>query len=419
MERPKNSARGTYDLLPEDSLKWQFVENLIEKIFLNSGFGQIRTPVFEHTEIFRRSVGETSDIVGKEMYTFRDKSDRSLTLRPEGTAGVVRAFLSNSLDRKVKPVKLWYLGNMFRYERSQVGRYRQFTQAGCEIFGSNSPEIEFEAIKIALNLFKNLGLENLELEINSVGDFDSRLVYTKILREFLETNKNNICEDCQKRTETNPLRALDCKIPADINLYKQAPSMLEYLSQKSREHLDKLISLFENFSVKYKLNSNLVRGLDYYTETVFEIKTQDLKLAGQNTICAGGRYNNLVSIFGGENTPAFGWAIGMERLLSIIPESIFNSEKYNKTRVFIINELNNFQEVYRLAEILREKYNFIVELDYDNKSESKQFELAKKLDSQIIINLTPEKIILRDNKKNNSEKLFFDSTENLLNYLKF
>lgn len=397
MQRPQNSPRGTYDLLPEDAHIWHKIEDKAKEILQNAGFGEIRTPIFEATEIFVRATGETSDIVNKEMYTFLDRSERSLTLRPEGTACVVRAYLSNGLDRKPKPVKLWYEGNMFRYERSQKGRYRQFTQLGVEIFGSADIKIEFEAIYLAIKLFNELGLKDLRLEINSLGDSESRKAYQEVLKEFLSANKEALCPDCQRRIDTNPLRALDCKVKADQELYeKSAPRMSDYLTQASKDRQGRLCELLDAFNVKYIINNSLVRGLDYYTETVFEIKTESDELAGQNTICAGGRYDNLVSEFGGENTPAFGWAIGLERLVHLIKANTLQacSERSLKRKMFVISSSEDFISAYKLAEKLREM-SFEVLLEYDNKAPNKQFTSAIKQDYSHIIELSKEKISVK------------------------
>lgn len=392
MQAPKSSPRGTYDLLPSESNKWALVENMAKKLLNSAGFSEIRTPIFESTEIFARAAGETSDIVNKEMYTFLDRSERSITLRPEGTAGVVRAFLSNGLDKQPKPLKLWYLGPMFRYERSQTGRYRQFTQLGLEIFGSSLPEAELEGIHLALNLFNDLGLKNLSLEINSVGDNSSREAYQKAMQEFLEKHYLQICPDCQKRSKTNPLRALDCKIPQDQALYQaEAPKIKNYLNTESLVHQEKLISLLNFFQISFTQNQNLVRGLDYYTKTVFEIKTTDPVLGVQNTICAGGRYDNLVQEFGGSSTPAFGWALGMERLMIL-----FNQNAIQELLDFaIVYPISYFNEAFALADKLRQK-GFKVNIEYkgyESKSQSnKMFERASKVASNLILYKPEENI---------------------------
>ncbi len=386
MERPKNSPRGTYDLLPPESIKWALIEDKARKLMASAGFSEIRTPIFESTEIFARAAGESSDIVNKEMYTFDDRSGRSITLRPEGTAGVVRAFLSNGMDRLPKPVKLWYLGPMFRYERSQTGRFRQFTQLGLEVYGSASVECEFEGIVLAWQFFTDLGLKGLVLEINSVGDAESRAHYSEALRQFLDKHQSDICPDCQRRTQTNPLRVLDCKVPADQKLYEAAPKLPEYLNEASQEHLKRLISLLDFSKIPYKLNESLVRGLDYYTKTVFEIKTTDERLGTQSTVCAGGRYDALVSEFGGPQTPAFGWALGMERLAMLLPKDLID-EAFDCFVIYPSREA--FPEAFKLVSEIR-KLGLSATLDYEGKTKGKQFEIADKLGAKLKLILQPE-----------------------------
>lgn len=417
MSKLSQSPRGTHDILPADINLWQLVEQTANKIFGSAGFSELRTPIFEHTEVFVRSAGDSSDIVNKELYTFNDRSDRSLSLRPEGTAGIVRAYLSNGLNKTVKPVKLWYQGEMFRYERSQTGRYRQFSQIGMEAFGSKSPYIEFECINLALQLFDSLGLKlsdnKLLLEINFLGDMSSRAKYQEVLKQFLLDNKEHICKDCQTRLETNPLRALDCKNPDDQALYQaKAPLIKDYLSDESKQHRDILLDLLDKANIPYNYSSNLVRGLDYYTDTVFEIKALDTDLGQQNTICAGGRYDNLVKEFGGEDTPAFGWALGEERLVHIL-QSINNSAQEQPV-IYIINEIDNYSQVYSFVQELR-KQGYIVLLDYEGKSYNKQFDHANKLKANYVIHYCSDKFIYRDMSSKERENI--NSKEELLEKL--
>ncbi|MDX1918912.1 MAG: histidine--tRNA ligase [Candidatus Caenarcaniphilales bacterium] len=388
MQRPQNPPRGTKDLLPDETRRWREFEVLAEERLSMAGFGEIRTPSFEATEIFVRAAGETSDIVNKEMYTFSDRSDRSLTLRPEGTAGVVRAYLSNGMDRWVKPVKLWYKGAMYRYERSQTGRYRQFHQLGAEVFGSASPEAEAELIALALQILQEAGINDLVLELNSVGDSSTKEAFQEEMRAFLIEHKDRVCPDCQRRAETNPMRALDCKVSADQAFYhKSAPRLSDHLSEVSRAHFEKLQKTLRELDIAYTLSDQLVRGIDYYTGTVFEIKMESSLLAGQNTICAGGRYDLLVAEFGGPETPAFGWALGIERVMALL----IDARPYNKNTIptckkaFVYGE---FPETAKVAHRLRQN-GLLTLLDYDGRTEKKAYEYAQKQKVNFYINLNP------------------------------
>lgn len=379
ISRPANSYRGTYDLLPEQAEIFKYIENIAHPVLTNAGYGQISTPIIEESKYFLRSAGEASDIVNKELYRFEDKSNRDISLRPEGTAGVVRAYLSNGLDRHVKPVKLYYTGAMFRYERPQTGRYRQFHQLGIESFGSNSYENEFESIYLAWDIlqqiFKNSDFE-LSLVINNLGDIQSRMQYQEVLKDFLIKNTQNICKDCQTRIDSNPLRALDCKITQCQQIYNDAPIIGDYLSSESKTHFAGLLDLLSAFNIQYQHNTKLVRGLDYYTGTVFEIQVQHKGLGTQNTILAGGKYNNLVEEFGGESTPAFGWAMGLERISILLQDSNISQTLVNYPKVYILNN-NNFVETFKLMNILR-KQNIYTVCDVENKTINKQFKHAQK-----------------------------------------
>lgn len=310
--------RGTRDLLPPESEQWQYLENCARSVLPAAGYGEIRVPVFEHTEIFKRGVGETTDIVNKEMYTFLDKSDRSLTLRPEGTAGVVRAYLNGGLHRQAPPVKLWYLGPMFRYERAQTGRQRQFHQIGIEAFGSAGPLIDAEVIAVAVHYLTAVGLGEFELQVNSIGCPVCRPAYRSLLKEHLRPLLPDLCEDCRDRFERNPLRMLDCKSHGCQSHYQNVPASLDHLCPECSQHWDELLVILSAHKLAYKVNKRLVRGLDYYTRTVFEVVSNDARLGAQSTVCAGGRYDNLVEMFGGPPTPAVGWALGMERVTLLL-----------------------------------------------------------------------------------------------------
>ncbi len=306
--------RGTYDIVPGETRKWQALEALLCPVVSAAGYKEIRTPVFEHTELFKRGVGETTDIVNKEMYTFADKSERSLTLRPEGTAGVVRAYLSHGLSRQSPPVKLWYMGPMFRYERTQTGRQRQFHQIGIEAFGSEGPAIDAEVIVVAVDCMAAVGVKNFQVHLNSIGCRQCRPRFREILKEAIASKRQYLCQDCQDRFERNPLRMLDCKSPACQEHYQGAPASLDNLCPDCLSHWQGLLSLLAELGVAVVINERLVRGLDYYGRTVFELIADDTRLGVQSTICAGGRYDYLVETLGGPPTPAVGWAAGLERI---------------------------------------------------------------------------------------------------------
>jgi histidyl-tRNA synthetase len=317
------SAKGTHDILPAETATWQYVEETARRLMALAHVQEIRTPLFETTELFQRGVGEATDIVNKEMYTFQ-KGDRSLTLRPENTAGVVRAYIQNGLDRAPKPVKVFYLGPMFRYERPQAGRQRQFHQLGVECFGLDTPETDAALIELAMRLFETLHVPGLALEVNNVGTFEGREVFKEKLKGLLKDYLPSLCEDCQTRYENNPLRMLDCKVPGCKTLY-QGREIQEFLKEDpmdedSRRHFQEVCRILSDLGIAYTRNPMLVRGLDYYTKTVFEITSTHL--GAQNAVCGGGRYNNLVKTLDGPDTPAFGWALGMERLVSLLPNAI-------------------------------------------------------------------------------------------------
>ena len=367
-----NVIKGTKDILPQDVCEWHRLEQTALDVFSKYGYREIRTPIFEATELFARGVGDTTDIVNKEMYTF-EKSDRSLTLRPENTAGVVRSFIENGMSRLSAPVKLWYKGPMFRYERPQAGRQRQFHQVGVEMFGIKEPAADAEVILLAINYLKALGLNDLEVELNSLGCPNCREKYKAKIKEVLKPEFNNLCEDCQTRYDKNPLRLLDCKVESCQKIFEKPEIknviFSDFLCEECAEHYSKLKSYLDKTNVKYVENKLLVRGLDYYNRTVFEIKSNDL--GSQNAVCGGGRYDSLVRNLGGEDTPAIGWAMGMERLNALLPEV-----KPEKLDGFIVS--NSPVEAFALAQELREKGKS-VEMDLSNKKFTKQLEKASKV----------------------------------------
>lgn len=364
--------KGTKDILPQNIEMWQMLEEKANKVFSKYGFREIRTPIIEVTELFSRGVGDTTDIVNKEMYTF-EKSDRSITLRPENTAGVVRSYIENSMSRLSAPVKLWYHGPMFRYERPQAGRQRQFHQVGVEMFGIKQATADAEVILMAENYLKALGLNDLEVEINSLGCPKCREEFKNKLKAVLKPYFNNLCEDCRNRYEKNPLRLLDCKVESCKEIFAK-PEIQEvinsdFICEECTEHYTELKLYLNRMGVKYTENKLLVRGLDYYNRTVFEIKSNNL--GSQNAVCGGGRYDSLVEQLGGEPTPAVGFAMGMERLISLLPE-----KEPKKLDGYIVS---NFPvDAFVLAEELRAR-GLKVEFDLTNKKFTKQLEKAAKV----------------------------------------
>ncbi len=321
------APRGTVDLLIEDTTKWQKLEQILRTISDLYNVKEIRTPIFEHTELFNRSVGDTSDVVTKEMYTFEDKKGRSITLRPEGTAGVARAFVENKLfSLPDKPVKLYYMGPMFRYERPQKGRQRQFHQFGVEMLGVENPALDVEAMCMAVTIVKALGLKNVRLVINTLGDSQSRDMHKQALKAHFKPYLDELCYDCNQRFEKNPLRILDCKVDKEHETMKTAPKTLDYLTDESKAYFDEVCSLLDDLEVEYEVDPNLVRGLDYYCHVVFEVISDDPILGAQATLGGGGRYNSMIEELGGPATPGIGFAFGMERLTIALGNEEANEE---------------------------------------------------------------------------------------------
>ena len=402
-------AKGCYDLYGEEAKKFKLAEKVIEEVMQLYNINYIRTPVFENSELFRRGVGEETDIVSKEMYEFKDKSDRSLTLRPEGTAGVVRSYIENKMTNNlVKPVKFYYIEPMYRYERPQKGRYREFTQFGIEVLGDSNPLIDMEVISAVIEIFNRLGLENIKLKINTLGDKSSRETYRNLLVEHFNNYKENLCSDCQRRLNTNPLRILDCKIDREKDFFKDAPKIRDYLSDQSKDYFKRIEEYLKELNINYEIDDNLVRGLDYYDELVFEIEVDN------STICGGGRYNRLVKELGGDDTCAFGFAIGMERFLSLID---LPDEKQDLIYVLALSETER-KEALKLVRYLRSN-NKKADFDTENKSLKSQFKKADNLNSRYLIfindeKLKEEKIEIKDNLKSTKEEVEIDK---ILEYL--
>ncbi|HEY9811191.1 MAG TPA: histidine--tRNA ligase [Halomicronema sp.] len=366
------ALRGTRDILPDEIGYWQGLEATARDILHRAGYREIRTPIFEETALFERGIGEATDVVGKEMYTFKDRGDRSTTLRPEGTAGVVRSYIENKLFGQGGVQRLWYTGPMFRYERPQAGRQRQFHQIGVEVLGSSDPRADVEVIAIATDLLQTLGLKNLNLALNSVGNRQDRLQYRQALVDYLTPFKDSLDTDSQDRLTRNPLRILDSKDKRTQEIAVNAPSILDYLGEDSRRHFDKVQQLLTDLAISYTLNPRLVRGLDYYTHTAFEIQSDDL--GAQATVCGGGRYDGLVAELGGPETPAVGWAIGLERLTILLQ----NLRKVPEVSVdfYIVSKGEKAEDnSLVLAHNLRQ-HGFSVELDLSGSAFGKQFKRA-------------------------------------------
>lgn len=366
------ASRGTRDILPAEIGDWQRVELVAREILTKAAYQEIRTPIFEQTELFERGIGEATDVVGKEMYTFQDRGERSITLRPEGTAGVVRALIEHGLTAQGGVQRLWYTGPMFRYERPQAGRQRQFHQLGVEVLGSPSPRADAEAIAIATDLLQTLGLKNLHLNLNSIGSPSDRQRYRAALIEYLTPFKADLDQDSQDRLTRNPLRILDSKDQQTQAILQNAPSILDQLSSESQARFEQVKHLLTELGISYEINDRLVRGLDYYTHTVFEIQSDDL--GAQATVCAGGRYDGLVAELGGPETPAVGWAIGLERLILLLqklqPTPAATVDFYLVSR----GEQAEIQALV-LAEKLRHQ-GFTAELDLSGSAFGKQFKRA-------------------------------------------
>lgn len=381
--------RGTADFLPETTAKWQHVEQKIEAILAQYYFKEIRLPIFEQFELFARGVGETSDIVSKEMYDFYDKGNRHLSLRPEGTAGVVRAYVENKIygPEHHKPVKYYYNGPMFRFERPQSGRMRQFHQIGVEVYGSNNPAVDVETMALAMDIFESFAIKDLSLVINTLGNTKSRLAYRKALIEFLEPHFDELSEDSQNRLHKNPLRVLDSKDRNDQEIVKDAPSVLDYLDEESIAHFEEVQKMLDLLEIPYEIDSNMVRGLDYYNDTIFEIMTNDPDFGSNTTICAGGRYDNLVEEIGGPATEGFGFAIGLERLVLLLEGMDYAFPEANELDAFVVmidQEAN--QEALKLVTALR-SHGLTAEREFIGRKPRSQFRTADRLNAKTVFTL--------------------------------
>lgn len=383
LQKPK----GTQDILPADSAKWQYVENVARETFKKYNYGEIRTPMFEHYEVISRSVGDTTDIVTKEMYDFHDKGDRHITLRPEGTAPVVRSYVENKLfaPEVQKPVKVYYIGSMFRYERPQAGRLREFHQLGVECFGSKNPATDVETIAMAYQLFDTLGIKDVTLHLNSLGNTESRLAYRQALIDYLTPMRESLSKDSQRRLDENPLRVLDSKEKEDKVAVENAPSILDYLDEESQAHFDEVRTMLDSLNIPYVIDTNMVRGLDYYNHTIFEFITTIDK--SELTICAGGRYDSLVEYFGGPETAGFGFGLGLERLLLVLDKQGIELPVEESLDVYIaVLGSGANGKALELVQAIRYQ-GFKAERDYLGRKIKAQFKSADTFKAKTVITL--------------------------------
>lgn len=383
LQKPK----GTQDILPVDSAKWQYVENVARETFKKYNYGEIRTPMFEHYEVISRSVGDTTDIVTKEMYDFHDKGDRHITLRPEGTAPVVRSYVENKLfaPEVQKPVKVYYIGSMFRYERPQAGRLREFHQLGVECFGSKNPATDVETIAMAYQLFNTLGIKDVTLHLNSLGNTESRLAYRQALIDYLTPIRESLSKDSQRRLDENPLRVLDSKEKEDKVAVENAPSILDYLDEESQAHFDEVRTMLDSLNIPYVIDTNMVRGLDYYNHTIFEFITTVDK--SELTICAGGRYDSLVEYFGGPETAGFGFGLGLERLLLVLDKQGIELPVEESLDVYIaVLGSGANGKALELVQAIRYQ-GFKAERDYLGRKIKAQFKSADTFKAKTVITL--------------------------------
>lgn len=383
--------KGTYDIYGKNAKYYNYINGVFSSVCEYYNYEYIRTPIFEESELFHRGVGETTDIVSKETYDFKDRGDRNLTLRPEGTAGVVRSYIENKMYGEAnQPIKLYYSGPMYRYERPQAGRYRELSQIGVEVLGSNSEIIDAEVISLAYRTLEEMGIENITVKINTLGDKESRENYRTALVNYLEPHLNELCEDCQKRFKTNPLRILDCKIDGAGEILKNAPSITDYLNEESKKRFEKVLEYLEYLDIDYEIDVNIVRGLDYYNHTVFELVADLDKLGNASTLCGGGRYNSLVSNLGGPETPGIGFACGVDRLMIVLQELNKEKEIENTIDVYVM-AVNEEEKITALRLVQDLRWSEIkTEMDTLNRGLKAQFKQADRLNARLLVLLNSE-----------------------------
>lgn len=377
------AQRGTIDILPSESGKWQFLEEMARKTAELHNVKEIRTPVFEATELFSRSSGESSDIVNKEMYTFLDKGERSITLRPEGTAGVVRACIEHGLFAEAMPLKLFYIAPSFRYEKPQAGRLREFRQFGVEIFGTSSMKMVAESLEIGKDFLQSIGLKNVKVKINNLGCEECRKNYTNSLKNFFKDNIDNMCEDCKRRLEQNPLRILDCKVEGCKEIIKKAPITKEIWCDDCKNSMEELFALLNLKNIDYELDYSIIRGLDYYTGIVFEFETTELE-GSSNVVGGGGQYNNLVQELGGNSVPAVGFAFGVERLLMLLERQNQGKKYGNGLKVLVVSMDKKYQDLEQKVLLELRQNNISADCDYMERSFRANFKYANKIEVEYV-----------------------------------
>ena len=408
------AVRGTKDIIGEEAKKYVYISNVAQKMFENYGYNFVKTPIFEETELFKRGIGEATDVVEKEMYTFKDRGDRSITLRPENTASLVRCYLENAIYNKEDISRFYYNGSMFRYERPQAGRQREFNQIGLEVFGEKSPKVDAEVIAIGYKFLKKLGISDLEVKINSVGSKESRTIYREKLIEHFSKHLDDMCEDCRDRINRNPLRLLDCKVDKDKDFYKSAPNIIDFLFEDERKHYEDVKKYLNVFGIKYTEDPTLVRGLDYYSSTVFEIVTN--KLGSQGTVLGGGRYDNLLKELGDKDIPAVGFATGVERIMMLLGE---NYPKNNPDVYIAWLGENTSETALKIAESLRDN-DIKVYIDYSEKGMKSHMKKADKLSVRYCIILGEDElnkgiVLLKDFSTREQKEI---KIEEIINYIK-
>lgn len=378
--------KGCHDIYAEEAKKWQYVNSVIDALCERYNYKYIRTPIFESSELFHRGMGESTDVVTKETYDFKDRGDRLMTLRPEGTAGIVRSYIENKMYGNMpQPVKLYYNGTMYRYERPQSGRDRELTQFGVEAIGSNDPMLDAEVISIPVNLFKILGLKEIKVKINTLGDKESRENYKQVLKDYLKPHLDELCEDCKARFEKNPLRILDCKVDHNSEIIKNAPRTLDYLNEESKLHFENVKKYLGLMDIDYEVDTKLVRGLDYYNHTVFEIEAHVEGYGANNVLAAGGRYNGLVSMLGGPETPAVGFALGLGRVVMALDLEGIEVVEKNSIDAFVMY-VSDAEKEYATTLVQELRMNgFKVDTDYTGRSLKSQFKQADNLNAKYLI----------------------------------